>query len=1179
LRWTDEQLQGITHSGENILLAAAAGSGKTAVLSERVLQKILNENINIENLLVLTFTDKTAVEMREKIGEKLNLALQENPDNAHLRRQTLHINRANISTIHSFCLEIIKNNIHLTNLPANFSIGGQNECDIIKGEALTETLNNAFRSIAKRPDLSVFFDGYGNGKDDKDIRKIILDLHSFSRNLTLPNKWLIQSLQIYKRTEKTQKLDDSLLKPFREMILFYISQNDELFAEFNQLPTKTYSEIIDAVSSLKTKKSSINPRKKLMPKTEYKELYALTSFDAKSYIEHIAKTTPAMSGLIKLVILFERRYRRKKLERKLLDFDDFQHEMLKLLIKKSKRTPLAKQLSKRYSEILIDEYQDINALQNEIFTAISRDNRNVFMVGDIKQSIYQFRGANPSLFLERYKAYVCENDNVGANSVRPQERHSGRLIKLYKNFRSRDTVIDFANFIFRSAMSAIVGDVDYTRDEELIKGSDYPDTDEDNNLKTEIYLMNEIEEDSNNEDLSKIERESIFAAKRIREIIDNKEILVAEKIDGKFTGKLRPPTYRDFAILSPTVNGGIAKIIEERLFEANIPAYGDVGESYLNKWEVMTILSFLQIIDNPLQDIPLIAVLRSAMFNFSPEELAEIRICDRRKNIPFFMALEASVEAGNERAADFIRKLKKLRELSSELGVDQLIWFIYEEFGFYEYVAALNGGEIKQANLRLLFERAGEFEQSRLKGLFSFNHYIITLIQEGRDFSPAKVVSESENVVRIMSIHKSKGLEFPIVIMLNTGKLFYTNDITHPKILWHNDAGIGAAYVDPERRIQCPSVTRDIVAFTKHRNMISEEMRKLYVAITRAKEKLIIIGTPDRNFDSRQKKVQFTPDGRLSPFHASSAKSYLDWIIPLVKTADNSFAELIEVNAGDVKEFVAKDTKAAEGGRAPEMSEPMVGHFGKEEQPLARRSFSDDICPETSNEGELGRYPYSHLHKIPVKLSVSEIKRQQIPEDDTPASYFRYTPPSLSYATEELSGAELGTIVHFVMQHLDERMIETLDDVKSQIAEMIRAKKLTSEQAKAVNVHAIFRFFQSDLGVRLRNAKHIEKEVKFYMKVLAAEILPELAEVAHSGEEILVQGVVDCYFIEATPEGERLVILDYKTDKVNEQTISARASEYKTALNYYARGLGEILEKSVDEKYLYFFENNMLVRI
>ena len=1127
MNWTKEQEQGFTHSGENILLAAAAGSGKTAVLSERVLQKIIIENINIENLLVLTFTDKTANEMRAKIGEKLNQALFENPNNEHLRRQTLHINRANISTIHSFCLEVIKNNIHLTNLPANFSVGGQNECDILKSDALTETLNKAFVRLPNCPEISAFFDSYGNGKDDRDIRKLILEFHSFSRNLPNPNKWLVEALQPYKNTAKNGKLDENLLKQYREMILFYLSQNEELLTIFNKLPSESLSEIIAAVNSMK--------KPKVMPKTKHKELYKLTSFDAGEYVEHVAKTAPALTALVKLTILFDKRYRKRKLEKKLLDFDDFQHEMLKLLIQKGERTQLAKQLSERYAEILIDEYQDINELQNEIFVAISRDDRNIFMVGDIKQSIYQFRGANPILFLERYHNYKRDSGN-------------GKLIKLYKNFRSRDTVIDFVNFIFHNVMSATVGDVDYTHDEELIIGADYPAVDNDS-LKTEIYLISNDVGADDTDDLSKIDAEAIFAAKRIREIIDNRELLITDKT----SGELRPANYRDFAILSPTVNGGIAKTIEEKLFELNIPAYGDVGESYLTSWEIMTILSFLQIIDNPLQDIPLIAVLLSQMFRLSPEALAEIRLCNRRKNIPFYMAMEQSASEGNEHARDFICKLERLRELSIELGVDQLIWYIYQEFGFYDYVGTLTGGESMQANLRLLFERAGEFEQSRLKGLFSFNHYIVTLIQEGRDFSPAKAVSENENVVRIMSIHKSKGLEFPIVIILNSGKKFYTNDITHPKILWNSDVGIGAYYIDPNRRIQYSSITRDIVAFAKQRNMLSEEMRKLYVALTRAKEKLIIIGTPDRHFDNRQKKVQFTPDGKLPPLYTAAAKSFLDWIVPSVKMTENPFVNMVEV---DMKDIFTQTTSSG-----------FACHFSAE----GNYSVLDVTKPFI--------YPYSHLHKIPVKLSVSEIKRQQMPEDDTPTQYFRYTPPGLGYATEELSGIERGTIAHFVMQHLNERAIKSIDDVETQLNKMIFDGKITPEQAETIDINVIFRFFQSDLGIRLSNAKTIEKEVKFYMKVPAAEILPELSHLVHSGEEILVQGVVDCYFIEETTDGKRLVIIDYKTDKVNEQSVIQRSKEYKTAIEYYARGLGEILEMEVDEKYLYFFETNMLINV
>ncbi|MCL2837456.1 MAG: UvrD-helicase domain-containing protein [Oscillospiraceae bacterium] len=1203
MKWTPEQQEGITYTGENILLAAAAGSGKTAVLSERVIQKILTQNVNIDELLILTFTEKTAAEMKAKISEKINKVLLDEPGNAHLRRQAIHINRANISTIHSFCLEIIKNNIHLTNIPAGFAIGSENECDILKGEALTETLDKAFGAVSRRADVAALFDGYGNGRDDKDIRKIILDLHRFSRNLPRPNRWLIESLQTYKKTAETGELDANMLEQFKEMVRFYLSGDSDLLLMYEDMPNDSYGEIINSINALKELK---NGRSKVMPKAKFGELYDLTSFDAESSVGYISKTVPALSALVKLVIAFERRYKRKKLERNMLDFNDLEHEMLRLLLRKSgERTPLAAQLSKRYCEILIDEYQDINSLQNEIFTAISRDDRNIFMVGDIKQSIYQFRGAVPTLFLERYHAYKHEDSQ-------------GRLIKLYKNFRSRDNIIDFANFIFRAAMSATVGDVNYTADEELIRGAEYPLSDDrNNNLTTEVYTMVDIKTEKNDgenyvnrdesimsteatknsdEDLEKIDREAIFAAKRIREIIDNKEVLVTDKV----SGELRPATYRDFAILSRSVKGGIAKSIEQQLFAANIPAYADVGESYLDKWEVATILSFLQIIDNPLQDIPLIAVLRSVMFGFEPDELAEIRLCNKRKNMPFYIALTEAADGGSVRCMEFIAELEQLRDLSAELGVDQLIWHIYERFGFYEHVKTLQGGERMQANLRLLFERAGEFQQSRFKGLFSFNHFINTLIAEGRDLSLAKIVSESENVARIMSIHTSKGLEFPIVIMLSAGKTFFTQDITHPKFLWHADCGIGGYYIDPARRVQYPSVARDVVAFWKRKDMISEEMRLLYVAITRAKEKLLIIGTPDRHFESRQAKISFTIDDKLSPYSAATAKSHLDWIVPVVESCP--FAEFREVNINDSAEFAV----VVGGGvlDAPQSDEAV------------EENYEDFV------------YPYGHLNKIPVKLSVSEIKRQQMAEDDVSVPYFTalpgaqrqnigeafgmqskeeerrctlctssdddaamhqndrqdlvlstrqsgYTPPKLEYQTAELSGVQRGVITHFVMQHLDERNVGSVEEIREQLAKMVRSEMLTNEQAGAVDVAAVARFFESPLGLRVRAAREIQKEVKFYMKVPAAEILPELSNYVHSGEEILVQGVVDCYFV----ENGKLVIIDYKTDKVSDNSVFARAKEYKTALEYYARGLAEILEMEVGEKYLYFFENNMLINV
>ncbi len=1193
MRWTDEQREAIEYRGDNILLAAAAGSGKTAVLVQRIIELISPDRYgegerpaDLSELLVLTFTDAAASEMRSKISAAVNRALDENPYDPHWRKQSLLIHSANISTIHSFCLNTLKSYIHLTKLPADFSLVSEEENSIMLKQALDDVLELYYSKIDIDSSFRSLALGYGGIKNDDSLRTAVLSLLRFVKSMAYPVKWLSAAVGEYKKTALKNDISETVWcgllgeivrSTGREVTAIYdaiLSAADARLCEdhgfipfftdeaasirllFKSLKGKDYAEMRRLLCSFSFPKlkggvrgaeggiaAAQNSIKALRARAKKSMEYLCSLFcaDGETAAARIARTYPAVRTLKNIVLTVNRRYTRMKRSKSYLDFNDLEHETLRLLADRNgEPTDAALTLRNKFREILIDEYQDTNNIQDTIFRVISRDNRNIFMVGDLKQSIYKFRNAVPELFSQKYENYA-------------RAEEPGHLIRLFRNFRSRSGVVNTANFIFRALMSRDIGDIDYTDEEYLIRGAEYPELPEEQ-FDTELHLLcrdaEEETEESSGEPADRTELEAQIAAKRIREIT-NGEITVFDKN----TGNVRSAEYRDIVILMRNTRK-TAPVFERVLSEYSIPVYTDTGRSYLCSLEVQTVLSYLQIIDNPRQDIPLIAVLRSPIWGFTPDELAQLRT--RHRGGCFYDAIAAAAENGDGKSAEFVSALCDLRKRAEYTGIDRLIWHIYYSCGYYAYAGSLSRGTERQANLRLLFERAAEFEHTKLSGLFSFMNYIETIKSENHDLSPAKVFGENENVVRIMSIHKSKGLEFPVVILADTAHRFNTED-TKKSMLWHEKAGIGTDYTDTEVRVRYPSLPRTLAAHIIRREMLSEEMRLLYVALTRAREKLIITATFAEH-EKNWREPQYGSDGKALPVYVRGSMCFRDWITAALMRHPDA-AALREYSGS---EYIIPDRDTGFGLRTFIYESPSavpraesVGENAAADTAAAAEEEPFDAVSERINY----EYPNRVLSEIPVKMSVSEAKRMQSEESE-------YVPrlEGLSFSGMSEPGgigaAERGTIVHFVLQYADQNKISSEQDAAELLDKMQRDGIITAAQAATVVPGEISRFFQSSLGQRMKAAERVEKEFSFYTETDAKELYGSDAD-----GKILLQGTIDCFMI----SGGRVVLLDFKTDKVDTAAdAQTRAENYATQMKYYQKGLREILKRPVDECYIYF---------
>lgn len=1250
-KWTDDQLKAINTRGCNLLVAAAAGSGKTAVLVERIIRIITNEEnpVDIDKLLVVTFTSAAASEMRERIAGAISKALEVNPNSKILQRQLTLLSRANITTMHSFCLDVIKNYYHTIELDPTFRISDETENILLRLEVINDMFEDYYEE--ENEEFKRLIEAYSDSKSDQKLKDIILDLYKFSMSGAWPEKWLIDNAEsfnietiedldktkwvdILKKTieievdgyinilEKAIEIirDTSGLGPYEETFL-----NDlDMFKNVYESLNSDISEVYLAINKVKfsrlksVKKNTVSDEEALetvkgirdgIKKKASKLIEDSFSMSVEEALDGVKNAYPYMKTISNLTLDFINRFKEKKRERNLLDFNDLEHLCLKILTSNDEdnkivASSVAEGFRDYFDEVLVDEYQDSNNVQEAIIELVSRktlENPNVFMVGDVKQSIYRFRQAKPELFLEKYNKYPLE------------EGKSNRKIQLYKNFRSREEVISGVNYIFKEVMSEAVGELEYNDDEALNLGASYKENNEEDTMiagPIELHILDksgEYSEESEGyeeeneggentseeeEDIDAITLEARIVASRIKELLNqNPKDGKVFKILDKETGEYRPLKHKDIVILLRATRNW-SEIFLEEIGSEGIPVYADTGTGYFETIEIRTILALLKIIDNPMQDVPMISVLRSPLVSFSAEELGDIRLLNKDK---YFYEIIRDVanneyevnEELREKCKTFINNLTKWRNKSIYTPIDEFIWYLYMDTAYYGYVGAMPNGKLRQANLKILFQRAKQFEQTSFKGLFNFISFINKLRNSSGDMGSAKVLGENEDVVRIMSIHKSKGLEFPVVFVSGAGKQFNLMDL-NKSILYHDELGFGPEYVDLERRNSYSTLAKEAIKKKIRFETLSEEMRILYVAFTRAKEKLIITGATSNLEKSITKwfSASTLNDDLIPPSEVLKGKSYLDWIgMAMCKHRDGEeLRKYIAVNNSFIKNDFSTWSIKMWSKNALIVDKNQVAVDENDESNLFINSDINYIDKEIERRLNY-KYKYNLAEGLPSNVSVSDLKRSLYNNEDDDVmtvnifSDKEVLKPKFMQEKKGLSASERGTIVHFIMQRLDLTKVNNKEEINTQIYLMKDKSLLTDEEIKAVEKINFLGFFKSNLGKRMLKAfnegKLVKRELPFYTEISSLNIDNTLPKDIYENEKVRLQGIVDCIF----EEDDKIILLDYKTDYVEQGKENEILEKYKIQIKYYKEAVEKITGKEVKESYLYLFGINKEVEM
>ena len=1190
-KWTNEQLSAITQKGNNILVAAAAGSGKTTVLVERIIRKIINDNVDIDKILVVTFTNAAASEMRERILTALYKQIDEDPLNQRLRKQIVLLNKASICTIDAFCLDIIRNNFFEIGASSNFRIADNTELELLKQEAIEETFEELY--LENDDEFNKLIELYAGYKDDENLKNIILKIHNYIQSAPFPEDWLEEQIEKFNMSNiedfSQTEWGKIILKNFRDEVLNsiqilesskhqldmitelskfslvvaddinqlkFLEQNwdnwERAYEIANNLKFKTWPTDRKVVSNLKedTKKARDNVKKRISKAVSQTFIY-----NTEEAVEDINAMYPILKKIKDVTLKFMEKFSEKKSNKNIMDFSDIEHYALKILLKKDEngiyqKTEVAKKYEEKFNEIAIDEYQDSNLVQEYILTSIS-NGKNIFMVGDVKQSIYRFRQAKPELFLDKYQKYGLEPNEYG------------QKIKLFKNFRSRENILDTTNLIFSDIMSADFGEIEYDESEYLNLGATYEEPTENVEFagKTELDIIDlkkeenedgeEIEEDNSSELLEKTEIEAKFVANRIQELIKSKYQVYDRK-----TG-YRDITYKDIVILLRATSN-TANVFEKELLNLNIPVFSDQAENYLESIEIRTITSLLKIIDNPYRDIPLVTVMRSIIGDFTDNELIEIRLT---QNEGYFYDSLKEAKASpkidgklKEKVINFLDKLNKWREEERYLPLNEFIQKIYEETDYYNYVRLMPNGQVRKANLKMLLDRAKDYEKISFKGLFNFIRYLEKVKSSNSDLSSAKVIGENENVVRIMSIHKSKGLEFPVAIISRTDKKFNQKDLNE-SILLHQDIGFGMQYINYDRKIEYTTATKEAIKIKTKEESIAEEMRILYVALTRAKEKLIITGVENDFTKSIEQKKELLEiyekeNDKINHLVLKKYLSYLEWI------------ELVYLNHQDIENQITLNKIAKKDVLKAEEEED------QEEQEKRNIELPEKIDYEKINEILNWQYKYKEMTNIQSKMSVTKIK--ELKNNETQKQQHIEIKPKFMLDKTKVSSAERGTITHLILQKLDFTKEYSKEELAQFVNNLCTKNIITQIQKDSINIEKIYQIINTQFIKNLKNAKEIKKETPFYTYINTKEIYN-----TQNSENILVQGIIDLYYINQENE---VILVDYKTDYV-EGSGEELIDKYKVQLEIYKKALEESLKEKVKHVYIYSIYLNKEIEI
>lgn len=1218
VRWTEEQKKVIDVRNKNVLVSAAAGSGKTAVLVERILSLVCGEGedekpLDVDRLLVVTFTKAAAAEMRERVGLALEKRLEADPENEHLQKQQTLIHSAQITTIDSFCQYVIRNYFHQIDLDPAFRIGDEGELKLLKGDVVQELLEEHYgaEDPEERARFTEFVEVYATGKSDVAIENLILQLYEFAVSYPYPKRWLAECMEPY-RAQTEEELERS---PWMQFLMNYVNRT---FADLEQeirrmldichLPggPYMYEDAVQAdllqVQELLSCRGYENIRERLAdlsfarlstkkdPNVEEERKNQIKAFregmkkslkDLKEkffnlpltgVLDVIQKAAPTTAVLLSLTAEFADRYQEKKRLKNLADFPDLEHLALEILVEdvetgedsrmKIVPTDAARELSARYAQIMIDEYQDSNLIQEIILNSVSRGQGipNVFMVGDVKQSIYRFRLARPELFMEKYHTY-------------PQSDEAAEIrIDLHKNFRSRREVLEGTNDVFEKLMTEAVGGITYDSAAALYLGAEMPEPESGINVPELLLLEKNKDslpetEDTDQAELTDRELEAHAAVDCIR------RVMAEGKVWDREAGAFRSVRYGDIVILLRSLTGW-GDVYARVLNAAGIPAHTESRTGYFTTIEIQTLLNLLRIVDNPRQDIPLAAVLKSMIGGFTDVELAKIKSAypdvkfheacrkyaekKKKENVKKQDAkgkdAECTIEVQiQEKLQTFFHNLRTYREHAEFLPIHELIEELLRITGYGDYLAAEPAGTQREANVRMLIERAIAFEKTSYRGLFHFVRYMEQLQSYKEDFGEAGILGENENAVRIMTIHKSKGLEFPVVIVAGLGKSFNRQDI-RSRVVIHPELGVGVDRVDAELRTRTALLPKRVLQKALDLEMLGEELRVLYVAFTRAKEKLILLGSAAKLEEKMGKSLSFRT--------ISTAGTYLDWVLPAVAGSGESPFEVKTVTLeGQTEEALIRQMEKEEQWEIFAHPEELPG-TDEEYAKLLEKQLSDT-------------YPWQEDITLQGKFSVSELKKMgQTEEEDADTLLYPseeivpYIPRFMS-EKEPISGAARGTAYHRALECLDFRELYHSEKVKEGLARLVEEGRMTQEQADVVRPYDIYAFARTPLAKRMSAARAREEfhtEQPFVIRMPAREL--EIG--CGSDEPVLIQGIIDAWFYEKNENGENeIVVVDYKTDFVKDG--GELLKKYKKQLDYYQLTLERLTGKRVKEKIIYSF--------
>lgn len=1291
--WTEDQWDAISIHGHDMLVAAAAGSGKTAVLVERIIRRISSEQepVDVDRLLVATFTNAAAAEMRHRISEALEKELERNPGSDHVRRQLALMGRASITTLHSFCLEVIRTHYQKVGLDPGFRIANETESDLMRQDLIEELFEEQYGSSTEDSDFWKLAEWFSGEKTDDALYRLVQKLYDDSRSHPWPERWLRETAAMFNRDADTpnpwipgllasvrMELEgiSALLQEAIHLAeqpggpspyLFNLHEDLEAIAYLQQVADYSWEHLYESFQGasfgkLKPCKGSDYDKqlqeqvKDLRSKAKdqlsdlTEELFGRTS---EQYEEELLVLAPLMSTLVELVIEFGNRYQAAKQAKGLVDFGDLEHFCLQLLSDvdpvsgEMGPSEIAKGYRDRYVEVLLDEYQDTNRVQETIVAFISREMPgNRFMVGDVKQSIYRFRLAEPGLFLEKYKNYPSDD-------IVP-----GQRIDLARNFRSRTSVVNGVNYIFKHIMGEAVGEIDYDDRAELKYGADYyPEwnTDTNDSEAIELLLIDRSEdleasratEDADQEtgasdqgsdgltegydtdagiDLAAEAREMETVQLEARMIAAQIHKLLGQTGEGTFQvydkseKGPRDVTYRDIVILLRATQQWSPVLIEE-LRQQGIPAYAELNTGYFSAMEVEVVLSLLKVIDNPFQDIPLASVLRSPIVQLTTEQLACIRIASSQGSFYEAMclyAIEGAHESGpgGKLAIDrdlqnklrvFMALLDGWREEARHGALADLIWNIFRVTGFFDFVAGLPGGQQRQANLRALYDRARQYEATSFRGLFRFLRFVERMKDNGGDLGTARALGEQENVVRIMSIHKSKGLEFPVVFCAAMSKRFNMRDLTEAFMV-HKDLGFGPKFTDTAARISYPTLPWLAIRRKQRMEMIAEEMRVLYVALTRAREKLYILATikgADKLLHQWSRYVDH--DKLLLPDSAvSSARSYMDWIGPAIMRHPSGASLRHQAGISNKPpEFMNKETslwqvQIIRPEHAAAHAQAAVTAAVDEQQKQSVLGL------EHVEEGQYWEYEVAHklawtypdaqASILPSKISVTELKRQsehvRLLEKESGETLFPEAAEASSpvyqpvivrrprfMEQKKMNAVERGTVFHAVMQHIPITHEPSIQDVQETLNDMVQRELITLEQSQVVEPEVIAAFFRSHVGQRLLHSSEVYREIPFSYGIPANEAYADYdSSESQSSNIVLLQGMIDCLFVEA----DGLVLIDFKTDRVpddSETSVNMIKERHRQQIELYANAVEMIWKRPVKWKYIFLFDGARLLEL